>query len=221
MIAIPRHGMPPARAADAGARCPVAGSWWVSLGVSIAKSLRYAAGGHIGRPGDSVAPPRARRRAGRARRSPVRRSQRLIRPAESANLTARSRCSRPFHIQTGPQRPVARPERRARPACAAAPRCPRGVLARSRCGQASTRRASWPWSRSCPRSVTGLTLDGWPGGLGEALVRFDVTLAGGLDDVRRDGRPGGGPVPLDGPGPVADDLLVEGVLRPPRLPRLG
>src|SRR6516225_5703868 len=72
-----------------------------------------------------------------------------------------------------------------------------------------------------PRSVTGLTLGGGPGGLGEALVRFDVALAGGLADVRRDGRAGSGPVPVDGLGPVADDLLVERVLRTPRLPRLG
>src|SRR5215831_5507262 len=73
-----------------------------------------------------------------------------------------------------------------------------------------------------PASIgRGFTLGGWPGGLSEALVRFDVALAGGLDDVGRDGRPGSRPVPVDGPGPVADDLLVERALWPPRLPRLG
>src|SRR5215472_1970990 len=102
MIAIPRHGVPPARAADAGARCPVAGSWWVSLGVSIVKSLRYAAGGHIGRPGDSVAPPQGPP-PGRPGPSFPRAAEPAAHPPGGIRqpdglipLLA------PFHIQTGP-----------------------------------------------------------------------------------------------------------------------
>ena len=80
---MPRHGARLGRAAGAGvaAWCPAAGGRWVSPVRFIRKSLRYARPGHIGRPGDSAAPPQGAR-AGRARPSPVRRSGRLLRAGE-------------------------------------------------------------------------------------------------------------------------------------------
>src|ERR1700728_4250759 len=65
----------------------------------------------------------------------------------------------------------------------------------------------------------------WPGargsgGLlsGELLVNLRVPGPGGGHDVGRDLRARRRAVPVQAAGPVAQELLVERVLRPPRLP---
>src|SRR5215475_2957605 len=108
MIAIPRHGVPPARAADAGARCPIAGSWWVSLGVSIAKIVALRGRRDIGHTGDSVAPPQGPP-PGRPGPSFPRAAEPAAHPPGGIRqpdglipLLA------PFHTQTGPAAPGCR-----------------------------------------------------------------------------------------------------------------
>ena len=79
MIAMPRHGA----VAGAGRRlrrqAPGRGRLLGFAGEVHKKIVALRRPGHIGRPGDSAAPPQGGHGAGRARPSPVRRSGRVLR----------------------------------------------------------------------------------------------------------------------------------------------
>lgn len=63
-----------------------------------------------------------------------------------------------------------------------------------------------------------ITVGAFPGLTRQSLLHVHVLRAGGRNDVVRDGRPGWGPVPVERGRPVAQELLVQGMLRPSRGP---